>query len=478
MGIIGAVLLFFWLVLYLCTISYKKKLRKKIDKRKHKLWLLYGMSMFLTDKIPEKWIAKKSPTDSYLKSLTVKENIKKEKYFYLVEKISVCLLAVFLVLVIGNAVYWVENTENYKIKDLKRDQWKDLSYTLTAMSEDGEKETIQIKVAKKKQSKEDIQKLLKEKEQKLIETVLGNNSSPNHVQYPLNLVTSIGEENILVEWEIDDKETLHYDGTISENVPEQGKLVTLTATLIMEEVSENVTFCVNIYPNKKNGILQKKIQDYIDQGDENQNRVALPQKIGEKNISYYTEISHNAGYVFIFGMADVVCLFFLKDRELKTQVKERKEQLQDDYPEIVSKILLYYGAGLSVSSALENILQTYHQEKEEGGERRYAYEEMEMALTKIKSGVSEITALIEYGNRCGTHSYIKMVNIIIQNLRRGTREMTTVLKSEASGSILDKKHRKLKEGGEISTKLLGPMILMLIISIGIIIVPAFLSIPL
>ena len=50
------------------------------------------------------------------------------------------------------------------------------------------------------------------------------------------------------------------------------------------------------------------------------------------------------------------------------------------------------------------------------------------------------------------------------------------LKSEVNSAVNTRKNNVLKEGSEISTKLLGPMIVMLIISIVIIMVPAFLSI--
>ena len=54
--------------------------------------------------------------------------------------------------------------------------------------------------------------------------------------------------------------------------------------------------------------------------------------------------------------------------------------------------------------------------------------------------------------------------------------MVYALKSEVNSAVNTRKNSILKEGSEISTKLLGPMVIMLIISIVIIMVPAFLSI--
>lgn len=41
--------------------------------------------------------------------------------------------------------------------------------------------------------------------------------------------------------------------------------------------------------------------------------------------------------------------------------------------------------------------------------------------------------------------------------------------------MIEKKNTMLKAGGKISTKLMGPMIVMLIVAMAIIMVPAFLS---
>ncbi len=44
-------------------------------------------------------------------------------------------------------------------------------------------------------------------------------------------------------------------------------------------------------------------------------------------------------------------------------MKKRNIQLQSDYPEILSKILLYSNAGLSIKSSIERIVRQYEDEK-------------------------------------------------------------------------------------------------------------------
>ena len=63
-----------------------------------------------------------------------------------------------------------------------------------------------------------------------------------------------------------------------------------------------------------------------------------------------------------------------------------------------------------------------------------------------------------------------------QNLRKGTRGMTQVLKAESIQAFEERKARAKRLGEEAGTKLLLPMFLMLAIVLVIVIVPAFLSV--
>ena len=83
--------------------------------------------------------------------------------------------------------------------------------------------------------------------------------------------------------------------------------------------------------------------------------------------------------------------------------------------------------------------------------------------------------MIEFGERCGQQNYMKLAGIIEQNQRRGTRELLVALQAEQRSALSEKKNRALRMGSEISTKLLGPMIIMLVVTMVIVVVPSFLS---
>lgn len=104
------VLLGLILIFYILTVRYRRTLRKKF--KKDKLSPLYGMSMFIADRIPKGLLHKNTYTESLIKRLNVQENIKKEIYMYRVNKIASCLGMFILFLIFGMAISFSENKDN------------------------------------------------------------------------------------------------------------------------------------------------------------------------------------------------------------------------------------------------------------------------------------------------------------------------------------------------------------------------------
>lgn len=71
--------------------------------------------------------------------------------------------------------------------------------------------------------------------------------------------------------------------------------------------------------------------------------------------------------------------------------------------------------------------------------------------------------------------YVKLGALLSQNLRRGTRGLSQLLKIESVQAFEERKARAKRIGEEAGTKLLGPLFLMLAVVLFIVIVPAFMS---
>ncbi len=465
--ITGLILL---LMMMLITCRYKSKYVKKLDIKKYKLRVFYPLSLWIVDKLPKKFISKNSKTNRKLKELYLKEDISEEQSLYIAQKISVVILVLFCGLIFGLGVSATSPSSLQEIKNVKR-KGDSSTYNFVAKNKKDTK-NISIDVAGRKRTQKEIYKAIDKGKKLLVKKMLANNKSVNKVDSHVNFVNSIGKEKIKVSWGIENSDLIGYDGEIGGEVPKEGSLVKLTATMELDKITEDYNFYIKVFPENKTSDLQSYIQKHVDENSVTKDKVSLPTKIGGKVYKYFIKNENYSVWIFPLALAIAIVLFVLKDKDLDKEVKERQKQMLRDYPDIVSKLLIYFGAGLSIKSALERIVYEYNKQKKE---MHFAYEEMDIAITKMKSGVSETTAIAEYGDRCGIHCYIKLANIIEQNLRRGSKDMVYALKSEVNSAVNTRKNSILKEGSEISTKLLGPMVVMLIISIVIIMVPAFLS---
>ena len=119
-------------------------------------------------------------------------------------------------------------------------------------------------------------------------------------------------------------------------------------------------------------------------------------------------------------------------------------------------------------------MQNYERAKESMGTHP-VYEEMLSTLHEIQGGVSEAEAYEHFGKRCGISTYIKFGTLLSQNLRRGSKGISDILRMEAIQSFENRKNTAKRLGEEAGTKLLVPMLGMLAVVFIMVMVPAFLS---
>jgi flagellar motor component MotA len=70
---------------------------------------------------------------------------------------------------------------------------------------------------------------------------------------------------------------------------------------------------------------------------------------------------------------------------------------------------------------------------------------------------------------------LKFSSLIVQNLKKGSRELVNLLELEAIDAFEERKNQAKKYGEEAGTKMLFPMVGMLVVVMGIIMFPALVS---
>ncbi len=129
-----------------------------------------------------------------------------------------------------------------------------------------------------------------------------------------------------------------------------------------------------------------------------------------------------------------------------------------------------------VGNTKQRIAEDYGITRGKTGRKREAYEEIWRTWQEMKSGIPEMECYERFARRCDLIPYMKMGALLSQNLKKGAKGISEMLRMEAVQALEDRKSRARQLGEEAGTRLLIPMLLMLIIVITIVVVPAFLSI--
>lgn len=93
------------------------------------------------------------------------------------------------------------------------------------------------------------------------------------------------------------------------------------------------------------------------------------------------------------------------------------ERWQLAYPDIVNRLSLYMGAGISIRHAWERIIRGYEKQRQMTGNSEDAYEQMKLALRQMQNGVAETVAYEQFGMDCRLSSYLKLGTLLSQNCR-------------------------------------------------------------
>lgn len=482
------------ILIYILSLRYKDQaIFNKLDKKEHKLYMFYPMAEFLLDKTKLGNILNKPETVRKVRSLYILDQRDNQVRLYLYKKISLVIFVVFMFLcfsLILSCQYVLNDTDHVELSSVltRPDTMEDeesirLKFRMTdkAGNKVAYEDEIVIQNPPRKLTQEEWNEILKEAVFYLEQEVLGENESLDQIYSDLNFIESIPKTSIKVEWIPEDYRLISNSGKVENSTLTQSVKTTVTAVLKCQDMQKEHTIPLTIWPKVKDerNILFDELLKSIEKNKNqtvNETEWALPNKLGDYIIEWEKPKDDPSGVILVAGLTVSILIWFLMDKDLDSKVKHRNNQMLQDYPEIINKFSLLVNAGMTIKQAWFNIAEDYIRKKEvQKSEIRYAYEEMTATLYELKLGIPESQAYEQFGQRTGLLPYIKFSSCLVQNLKKGNKDMVSILKIEAMEAFHERKATAKKLGEEASTKLLGPMAIMLLIVFAIIMIPAFLS---
>ena len=299
----------------------------------------------------------------------------------------------------------------------------------------------------------------------------------------MNLVSELAEYGVSLIWQSQSPEILETTGQVhSRGLSEEGERVLLHLRLTDSRWPREYEIPVTIKPPVLTPAQEamENLKEQISRAEEAgrfEREFSLPAALGEDKLSYTLNDGPPPFFTLAgLGVLGAVVMSVKEKNDLQKREKNRRSQMLLDYSEVLSRLIIFLGAGMSIRSAWERICGEYRRAVERGDRtERYIYEEMYLTGSQIKSGISEAQAFREFGNRCGLQQYMKLAALLEQNRKNGSRNLRERLRLEMAEAFEERKHQARRLGEEAGTKLLVPLFLLLAVVMVMIAVPAWLA---
>lgn len=416
-----------------------------------------------------------------LASLTKKK--KQAGRAYYAKKIADCALLAVVMGLVSGAVYFTADRGGEVIQDslIERpgygmgDREEELTVQLEGETQERD---MTVTVQGRRYSSQQAEELLEGAKTTLEQQLPGDNPSLDEVRTRLNFPTTLEDGAVTVEWMTMPYGMIDDNGEIIGEPDEQGNVVEIQATLACQEQVLMYETAVCVYPPvlSEQEQLWRAVEKEVDRANQEgaqEEALKLPDQVNGRRITWFRQNEQLFPLLLTLTAILPLCLWLQRDQQIRQKARERKLQMTLDYPELMWKMTMLLGAGLTIRGTFLRIAAEY--KRNPRGEARYAYEEMLFTCGEMKSGVPESTAYENFGRRCDLPQYVKLGSLLSQNLKKGSKGLASMLEKEAASSMEERQNTARKLGEQAGTKLLFPMAMMLGVVLIVLMVPAFLS---
>lgn len=397
----------------------------------------------------------------------------REYYTGLIRNVMLVLL-VFLMLTILLMTRAAFVTDRSMV--LTRDSYggDETTYELTA-EKNGQSAEFEVELQPVVYGEDEIEAVFEQSFVYIEENFLGENESCDYVSRDLNLMDEIPDTGISVVWISEDYGSIKSTGEITDEIINDPRLITLTACLSYGDYQSEREYTVRLVGKEYTSLELdiNAIKSYIEEktAAEDGVQVTVPDTI----YGYHISRSENENTYIIFAIMGIVmaALVAFKSRaDLKTAGDRRNAELMLRYPAFVERLSLYLGAGLNIRGALTAVCG---QTDEDSLTSDILLEEIRYSLNQLNSGCLETDVYYDLGHRLGLTVYMKITSLLCQNLKKGTNDLLEQMATEELSALTIRRENARKRGEEAGTKLLFPMIMLLVTVMIIVMLPALMS---
>ena len=335
---------------------------------------------------------------------------------------------------------------------------------LTTILDSGQEKKFQVEVYPYELSEEEAERLYQEFQERLPNMILSDNPSLSQVNKDLKLEEVFENYPFTLEWKSSHTDAVGSLGNVKE-VTEATEVI-LTAKIGYGELEWQEEIRVTVIPPvlSEEEVLESEIAGLLIESEKNNRgnmEWQLPDVYQGRQLEWKEIAEDNGPVLFMVSLVIAALVFGMSDKDLHDEWKQHREELKREYPDVVQKLLLYMGAGMTVRAAFQKMAPDYA--------------EIQYMCRELQAGVSEVQAYEHFGKRTGVQEYLRLSTLLAQNLKKGNSTLLQRLKEESDKASADRLQNCKKLGEEASTKLLLPMVMLLMVVMLMVIIPTFSS---
>lgn len=150
-------------------------------------------------------------------------------------------------------------------------------------------------------------------------------------------------------------------------------------------------------------------------------------------------------------------------KSINSEIARKREEILDEFPNMVSKLTLLINAGMNPRPAWDVVAESDHSKK--------LYAEMRATTQDIREGMTIEAAMDAFASRCGLREIRKLSSIYVQAINKSASEALGSMKTMAEEAWVQKKQLSRQKGELASQKLLIPNMIMFIGIMVVVVVP-------
>ncbi|MBP3611350.1 MAG: type II secretion system F family protein [Lachnospiraceae bacterium] len=337
---------------------------------------------------------------------------------------------------------------------------------------------LDVVISAREYEEKQIEKMFKEAEQYLYQVIAGQNESLQKVTRNLYFPETIPAYGNSIAWSTDAPWYVTADGTVRNEQLTVAEKVNVTAEIRYGSECRYFTTEIMVYP--KEYTPQEKLLQEISgnlQKQEEETRTSEYFLLPEMVLGYTLKQEERGGFgvgafLVLTAVAVPVFLYAGYFSDMDNRRKKRKEQAEGCYTQFVTKLSLLMAAGISVRQVFCRLAGEYGTRQ---GTEHVLAQELTVVRQELENGYSETVVYENFGRRLGVLSYQRMASLLTRNVSRGIQGMQSLLLQEAKEVMAQERANIKVKGEQAGTKLLLPMMGLLVLVFAILLVPAFRS---